>query len=114
MTGFSASQVSGCSSTEGVAYRPLTVGDPFFFGGQLPLVVSEWGGFGFPMYGGPKAMDARADRIRAFKRELRQRPIAGDVYTQATGIEEERNGLLDARTGELLFAAGLLGSSSAD
>jgi hypothetical protein len=99
---------------DSVAYRPLTVGDPFFFGGQLPLVVSEWGGFGFSMYGGPKELGARADRIRAFKRELTDRPIAGDVYTQATGIEEERNGLLDARTGALLVPAGLLASRRAD
>ena len=32
---------------EGVAVNPLVVGDPFFYRGQVPLVVSEWGGFGF-------------------------------------------------------------------
>src|SRR5919202_775404 len=32
---------------EGVTVQPLVVGDPFFYRGQVPLVVSEWGGFGF-------------------------------------------------------------------
>jgi hypothetical protein len=84
---------------EGVAARPLVVGDPYFYAGQTPIVVSEWGGFGFAMYGGPTALDTRADRIRAFKRVLRSRAIAGDVYTQATSIEGETNGLIDAPTG---------------
>jgi beta-galactosidase/beta-glucuronidase len=95
-----------------VAARPLVVGDPFFFGGQTPLVVSEWGGFGFAMYGGPKDLGTRAERIRAFKREVASREIAGDVYTQATSVEGESNGLLDPRTGELLVPAGLLASRS--
>src|SRR3989337_3604198 len=73
---------------EGVAVQPLVVGDPFFYPGQVPLVVSEWGGFGFADYGGPDDPEGRAARITAFKRELRQRPIAGDVYTQATSIED--------------------------
>jgi hypothetical protein len=100
--------------TKGVAARPLVVGDHYFYGGQTPLLVSEWGGFGFPMYGGPKELDARAERIRAFKRELALRPVAGDVYTQATSVEGESNGLLDPRTGELLVPAGLLSSSARD
>jgi hypothetical protein len=99
---------------EGVAALPLVVGDPFFYGGQAPLVVSEWGGFGFPMYGGPAEAGARAERIRAFKRELRRRPLAGDVYTQATSVEEERNGLIDPSTGALSVPSGLLGSGRAD
>jgi beta-galactosidase/beta-glucuronidase len=37
----------------GVAAYPLVVGDPFFYRKQLPLIVSEWGGFGFINYGGP-------------------------------------------------------------
>jgi hypothetical protein len=98
---------------EGVAARPLVVGDPYFYAGQTPIVVSEWGGFGFAMYGGPTALDTRADRIRAFKRVLRSRAIAGDVYTQATSIEGETNGLIDAPTGALLVPAGLLASPSA-
>ena len=32
-----------------------------------PLLVSEWGGFGFPMYGGPTELHARPERIRTFK-----------------------------------------------
>ena len=95
---------------EGVAANPLVVGDPFFYRGQVPLVVSEWGGFGFPDYGGPTEAEARARVIREFKRELRARPFAGDVYTQATNIEDERNGLIEAETGELLVPAGLLSS----
>ncbi len=100
--------------TETVAARPLVVGDPFFYGGQAPLVVSEWGGFGFYMYGGPDALGARAARIRAFKQELRRRPIAGDVYTQATSIEDEDNGLIEPGTGALLVPAGLLATDAQD
>ena len=95
---------------EGVAAFPLVVGDPFFFRRQVPILVSEWGGFGFPDYGGPKDADERTELIKDFKNELRKRPIAGDVYTQATNIEEERNGLIDAGTGELKVPAGLLNS----
>ena len=94
----------------GITARPLVVGDPFCFVGQVPLVVSEWGGFGFAMYGGPTQLDARADRIREFKREIAARSIAGDVYTQAVSVEGETNGLLDPRTGELLVPAALLAS----
>jgi hypothetical protein len=95
---------------EGTAAFPLVVGDPFFYRRQVPLIVSEWGGFGFPDYGGPQDAEARAASIAAFKQELRRRPIAGDVYTQATNIEDERNGLLDSHTGELSVPAGLLAS----
>jgi hypothetical protein len=98
---------------DAVAARPLVVGDPYFYAGQLPAVVSEWGGFGFAMYGGPTALDTRADRIAAFKRALRARDIAGDVYTQATSIEDETNGLIDPHTGALLVPAGLLASPQA-
>jgi hypothetical protein len=73
-------------------------------------VVSEWGGFGFADYGGPKDSDERTALIPSFKQELRKRKIAGDVYTQATNIEDERNGLIDANTGELKVPAGLLNS----
>lgn len=96
---------------EGVAAFPLVVGDPFFYRKQVPLIVSEWGGFGFPDYGGPKDAAERTERIREFKHELRQRPIAGDVYTQATNIEDERNGLIDPHTGELSVPDGLLAST---
>ncbi len=100
--------------TEGVTAQPLTVGDPYFYRGQVPLVISEWGGFGFTNYGGPgeEQSDVRADRIRDFKREMRRRSVAGDVYTQATSIEEENNGIIDSRTGELLVPPGILDSGS--
>jgi hypothetical protein len=52
---------------------PLVVGDPFFYRLQLPLLVSEWGGFGFPNYGGPKEAHARTNLIKLFKKELRKR-----------------------------------------
>jgi beta-galactosidase/beta-glucuronidase len=95
----------------GVAAFPLVVGDPFFYRRQAPLVVSEWGGFGFANYGGPQDADEQAKQIKLFKEELRKFPIAGDVYTQATNIEEERNGLIDAPTGKLRVPAGLLKSA---
>ncbi|GGF07085.1 glycoside hydrolase family 2 protein [Hymenobacter cavernae] len=95
---------------EGTAAFPLVVGDPFFYRHQVPLIVSEWGGFGFPDYGGPADDAERTERIRQFKQELRARPIAGDVYTQATNIEDERNGIIDAQTGALNVPAGLLAS----
>jgi hypothetical protein len=99
-------------SSEGVAPEPLVVGDPFFYAGQAPLLVSEWGGFGFAGYGGPEDPVTKADRIESFKRELRRRPIAGDVYTQAVSIEDEVNGLIEPQTGELLVPEGLLHSSA--
>jgi beta-galactosidase/beta-glucuronidase len=98
--------------TTGVAALPLVVGDPFFSGGQVPLLVSESGGFGFQPYGGPEDLSDRAERIRAFKRELTQRPLAGDVYTQATSVEDEDNGLIEPQTGALLVTVGLLASGA--
>lgn len=98
--------VSG--QNEGVAAFPLVVGDPFFYRRHVPLVVSEWGGFGFADYGGPSDNDDRADKIRQFKEEMRKRQIAGDVYTQATDIEDERNGLIDVSTGNLKVPDNLL------
>lgn len=95
---------------EKVAAFPLIAGDAFFYRGQVPLLVSEWGGFGFVNYGGPEQTGERAERIRLFKQELRKRPIAGDVYTQATDIEDERNGLIDPQTGELAVPHDLLDS----
>ncbi|MGV3541041.1 MAG: glycoside hydrolase family 2 protein [Rufibacter sp.] len=95
---------------EGVAAFPLVVGDQYFYRGQTPVIISEWGGFGFSDYGGPNDLEERADRIKVFKEEMRKRPIAGDVYTQATNIEDERNGLIDPHTGELSVPAGLLNS----
>jgi len=88
----------------------LVVGDPYVYAGQTPLLVSEWGGFGFPMYGGEAALDSRTEQIRAFKRELTDRAFAGDLYTQATSIEDETNGLIDPTTGALLVPPGILAS----
>jgi beta-galactosidase/beta-glucuronidase len=93
-----------------VAAFPLVVGDPFFYRGQVPIVVSEWGGFGFVDYGGPGDAEARAEKIRLFKDELRKHRIAGDIYTQATNIEDERNGLIDSQTGALTVSEKLLAS----
>jgi beta-galactosidase/beta-glucuronidase len=100
--------------TSGVTAEPLIVGDPYFYHGQIPLIISEWGGFGFTWYGGPGEghPEERADRIRSFKRELRRRPIAGDIYTQATSIEDETNGIIDAHSGELLVPPDVLSSKS--
>jgi len=96
--------------TDNVAAESLIVGDPFFLRGHVPIVISEWGGFGFPDYGGPKDSEERAEKIVAFKRELRKHGFAGDVYTQATDVEDERNGLIDAKTGALRVPEGLLAS----
>ena len=98
--------------THGVTAEPLIVGDPYFYRGQSPLLISEWGGFGFANYGGPEEteVEARFNLIKSFKAEMRARAIAGDVYTQATSIEDEVNGIIDAPTGELLVPAGLLDS----
>jgi hypothetical protein len=98
----------------GVAAHPLVVGDPFFYHGQVPLIVSEWGGFGFVDYGGPQEANTKADRIRTFKRELRARAIAGDVYTQAVSIEDEVNGVIEPHTGALQVPPGLLRSDTTE
>lgn len=93
-----------------VAAFPLVVGDPFFYRNQVPLVISEWGGFGFADYGGPGDAQGRVEQIRSYKQALRKRRIAGDVYTQATDIEDERNGIIDGPTGNLKVEKGLLKS----
>ncbi|RYG53890.1 MAG: glycoside hydrolase family 2, partial [Chitinophagaceae bacterium] len=96
----------------GVAAFPLVVGDPFFYRKQVPLLVSEWGGFGFADYGGPQSAEEQAKFIREYKAELRKLPIAGDVYTQATNIEEERNGLIDDTHSGLRVPDGILKSGA--
>ncbi|HEX2721532.1 MAG TPA: hypothetical protein VHM24_01340, partial [Gemmatimonadaceae bacterium] len=58
------------------AAEPLVVGDPFFLRRQVPVVISEWGGFGFPDYGGPQDNAARAAKIAEYKKELRARGFA--------------------------------------
>lgn len=92
----------------GVAAYPLIIGDPFFYRKQTPLIVSEWGGFGFVDYGGPTDDNQRASYIKSFKEELKNRAIAGDVYTQATNIEDEQNGLIDFLSGDLKVPPGTL------
>jgi beta-galactosidase/beta-glucuronidase len=99
---------------DGVAALPLTVGDPFFYKRQIPLIVSEWGGFGFSDYGGPKDAEERTSKIKLFKEQLKLRLIAGDVYTQATNIEDEQNGLIDFVTGELQVPENLLKCNQTD
>jgi hypothetical protein len=98
--------------TKGVAAQPLITGDPYFYKGQVPLIISEWGGFGFTDYGGPGGAEEKSQRIKDFKREMRRRRVAGDIYTQATSIEDETNGIIDAGSGELLVEPGLLDSNS--
>lgn len=71
--------------------------------------MSEWGGSG---YGGPEDPEAKAERIRAFKRELRRRPVAGDVYTQTVSIEDEVNGLPGPHSEALRVPEGLLRSAT--
>ncbi|RZJ20207.1 MAG: glycoside hydrolase family 2 [Acinetobacter sp.] len=99
---------------EGIAAFPLTVGDPFFFRKQVPIIISEWGGFGFVDYDGPQEDVDRAEKIKTYKQELSRYAIAGDVYTQATNIEDEKNGLIDFGTGQLKVPEGLLSSKDAD
>jgi hypothetical protein len=96
----------------GVAAQPLIAGDPYFYSGQVPLVISEWGGFGFSDYGGPGENEEKTERIREFKKEMRRRKVAGDIYTQATSIEDETNGIIEQSSGELLVVPDLLNSSN--
>lgn len=100
--------------SEGVTALPLIAGDPFFFRRQVPLIISEWGGFGFIAYGGPENNQEKVEKIKLFKKELKKHFIAGDIYTQATDIEEEKNGLIDFSTGTLKVPAGLLSSDFSD
>jgi beta-galactosidase/beta-glucuronidase len=95
---------------EGVTDERLVIGDPFFYRHQLPIIISEWGGFGFIEYGGPADPGRKEELIARYKKELRSRPIAGDVYTQAVSIEEEHNGLIESTTGDLLVREMLLNS----
>jgi len=97
--------------THGVTAEPLVAGDEYFYRGQTPLIISEWGGFGFSNYGGPEETESKHRLIELFKQEMRGRAIAGDVYTQATSIEDEVNGIIDPQSGKLLVPPGLLDSN---
>ncbi|WP_046375411.1 glycoside hydrolase family 2 [Spirosoma radiotolerans] len=88
-----------------VANHPLVVGDPFFYRRQVPLIVSEWGGFVYNNW--PTHSASYADQIRWFKQVLRQHTFAGDIYRPAI----DSNGLIDPQTGALTVPAGLLESS---
>ncbi len=103
-----------------VAGKPAVVGDPYSFGGELPFVISEWGGFG-ALYGGPQAEAEKFALLRQYKAALHTegQKIAGDCYTQLGDVESETNGLLDKaqlrlRDPRFLAAsAGLLGGLQA-
>ena len=97
--------------THGVTAEPLVAGDEYFYRGQTPLIISEWGGFGFSNYGGPDEAEGRHRLIQLFKNEMRRRDIAGDVYTQATSIEDEVNGIIEPQSGKLLVPPGILDSN---
>ena len=61
-----------------------------------------------------KESNERTELITGFKKELRSRSIADDIYTQATNIEDEKNGLIDEETVELKVPAGLLNLTAKD
>lgn len=65
-------------------------------------------------YGGPKDSEDRAKKIKIFKEQLRKHRIAGDIYIQATNIEDERNGLIDGESGNLSVPEGLLTSNKSE
>lgn len=92
-----------------VSNHPLVVGDPFFYRRQVPLLVSEWGGFSIDE--GSDESEHYADKIRRFKQILRQHTLAGDVYSQAIDNGGKGNALIDPQTGVLAVPAGLLQSS---
>ncbi|MEO5603650.1 MAG: hypothetical protein ABIR06_22210 [Cyclobacteriaceae bacterium] len=45
---------------------------------------------------------------------MRKHRIAGDIYIQATNIEDERNGLIDGESGNLSVPEGLLTSNKSE
>lgn len=76
-------------------HRP-TVGAPYRYRQEKPVIISEWGGFG-ALYGGPAAQRDKFELIRKYKAALHRHheQIAGDCYTQLGDVEQETNGLLD-------------------
>ncbi len=82
-------------------FRELTgqspaAGDPYTYQDEMPILISEWGGFG-ALYGGPAAQLDKFNLIRRYKTALLDNcpPLAGDCYTQLGDVEQETNGLLD-------------------
>ncbi len=76
--------------------KPPVIGNDYTYKSELPVIISEWGGFG-SLYGGPAAEQEKFGQIRRYKEVLHQAqpPIAGDCYTQLGDVENETNGLLD-------------------
>ncbi|GAB3776861.1 hypothetical protein GCM10028818_22980 [Spirosoma horti] len=89
--------------------HPLVVGDPFFYRRQVPMIVSEWGGFVNDK--GPDGSVRQASQIRRFKQLVRQHALAGDIYWQAIDDNKNGNGLINPQTGILTVPASLLESS---
>ncbi len=63
--------------------------NPFFYRKQVSPLVSECNGFGSANYSKPTHDASQAQQSKLKKQALKKRPIAGDVYTQATNIEDE-------------------------
>ena len=62
--------------------------------------------------GDPCDDGSQAQQIKLYKQALRKHHMTGDVDTQATIIEDEQNGLIDAASGESKVPAGLLHSNN--
>lgn len=92
--------------------KTAVVGDDYTYQGELPIVISEWGGFG-AIYGGPAAEQEKFNLIRRYKTALRKAEtyIAGDCYTQLGDVENETNGLLDKELNRLKDENFMLGST---
>jgi hypothetical protein len=76
--------------------KPAVIGDEYEYHEEIPLFISEWGGFG-ALYGGPAAQLEKFELIRRYKTTLykHENIVAGDCYTQLGDVENETNGLLD-------------------
>lgn len=93
--------ISGLAATDNARFRKLAgksavIGDNYVYKAEIPLMVSEWGGFG-ALYGGPAGELAKFSQIRQYKTLLHnsEPAIFGDCYTQLGDVEKETNGLLD-------------------
>ncbi len=95
--------IAGLASTNNARFIELAgksaaIGDKYVYKAELPLMVSEWGGFG-ALYGGPAGELAKFSQIRQYKALLHnsEPAIFGDCYTQLGDVEKETNGLLDKK-----------------